>query len=212
MSRQDRQGARTPADLEYRYAFGKSFAELMGIANDARTSAEEAKKVSASVKETNDGIELKVKTMEGQLDGALALEIVEADDGSKYSRLSAGVDKMVFKSGDISIESEKFTLDEDGNATFSGELKAASGTFAGNVISESNQAFGGVHTAALQDGIVKITSPTATVLQEGVGYNTYVPVIELTHGGKTYVLAFLLNDDGSAAAVVKNKDDFATST
>lgn len=34
--KQDRQGARTPADLERKYKFGKQFAEIMGIATDAR--------------------------------------------------------------------------------------------------------------------------------------------------------------------------------
>lgn len=41
-SKQDRQGARTPADLEYKYNFGKTFAEIMGIATDARNTAEMA--------------------------------------------------------------------------------------------------------------------------------------------------------------------------
>lgn len=34
--KQDRQGVRTATDLERKYQFGKTFAELMGIANDAR--------------------------------------------------------------------------------------------------------------------------------------------------------------------------------
>lgn len=42
MSKQDRQGVRTPADLEMKYNFGKSFAEVMGIANDARDAADKA--------------------------------------------------------------------------------------------------------------------------------------------------------------------------
>lgn len=41
MSKQDRQGARTPADLERKYNFGKSFAELMGMATDAQKSISE---------------------------------------------------------------------------------------------------------------------------------------------------------------------------
>ena len=41
MSKQDRQGARTPADLERKYNFGKSFAELMGMATDAQKSLSE---------------------------------------------------------------------------------------------------------------------------------------------------------------------------
>lgn len=40
MSKQDRQGVRTPADLERKYNFGKTFAELMGIATDARDSVD----------------------------------------------------------------------------------------------------------------------------------------------------------------------------
>ena len=40
MSKQDRQGVRTPADLERKYQFGKSFAEILGIALDARESVD----------------------------------------------------------------------------------------------------------------------------------------------------------------------------
>lgn len=36
--KQDRQGVRTAADLERKYQFGKQFAEIMGIALDARDS------------------------------------------------------------------------------------------------------------------------------------------------------------------------------
>jgi hypothetical protein len=36
VSKQDRQGVRTPADLERKYQFGKTFAEIMGLVSDAR--------------------------------------------------------------------------------------------------------------------------------------------------------------------------------
>lgn len=39
-TKQDRQGARTATDLERKYQFGKTFAELMGIATDARNKAD----------------------------------------------------------------------------------------------------------------------------------------------------------------------------
>lgn len=42
MSKQDRQGVRQASDLEQKYNFGKSFAEIMGVATDARKKAEEA--------------------------------------------------------------------------------------------------------------------------------------------------------------------------
>lgn len=40
MSKQDRQGARTAADLERKYSWGKQFSEILGIANDARDSVD----------------------------------------------------------------------------------------------------------------------------------------------------------------------------
>ena len=43
---------------------------------------------------------------------------------------------MQFFTGELVIESDGFKLDKDGNATFSGELKAATGTFGGKVSSE----------------------------------------------------------------------------
>lgn len=36
MSKQDRQGVRTASELEQKYSFGKRFAEILGIATDAR--------------------------------------------------------------------------------------------------------------------------------------------------------------------------------
>lgn len=53
MSKQDRQGVRKPTDLEQKYNFGKSFAEVMGIANDAKTKAEDA---ADSVKKLDEGL------------------------------------------------------------------------------------------------------------------------------------------------------------
>jgi len=46
MSKQDRQGARTPADLVRRYNFGQSFAEAMGLANSAKADARSAKETA----------------------------------------------------------------------------------------------------------------------------------------------------------------------
>ena len=40
MSKQDRQGVRTPADLERKYQFGKTFAEIIGLATDLRESVD----------------------------------------------------------------------------------------------------------------------------------------------------------------------------
>ena len=42
----DQAGVRTAADIEQKYNFGKSFAKAMGIAEDARTVADEAKEAA----------------------------------------------------------------------------------------------------------------------------------------------------------------------
>ncbi len=52
LSKQDRQGVRTPADIERKYNFGKSFAEVTGIATDARTAAEQAQKATEKLDAT----------------------------------------------------------------------------------------------------------------------------------------------------------------
>lgn len=49
MSKQDRQGARTPADLERKYNFGQSFAEVYGLLTDAQRAVEEANKAVQSL-------------------------------------------------------------------------------------------------------------------------------------------------------------------
>ena len=45
MSRQDRQGARTVSEFEQRYQIGKTFSEIMGVANGARDLALETKRM-----------------------------------------------------------------------------------------------------------------------------------------------------------------------
>lgn len=79
-ARQDRQGARTPADLERRWNFGKKFAEVLGIATDARRSAEEAKTTADGVsrKLTQEEI-FNLLTNNGELQG-----LYRGDDGELY--------------------------------------------------------------------------------------------------------------------------------
>ncbi len=107
MSRQDRQGARTPADLEYRYAFGKSFAELTGIATDARGIAEEAKKVAVGATETSDGLSIHLKTMENELKAEMAMKVSTDAEGNLQSKIHIGADKLT-------IDTDNFSLTEDG--------------------------------------------------------------------------------------------------
>lgn len=49
-SKQDRQGARTVQDVERKYSFGESFAEVYNIATDAKKTAEKAEKTADEAK------------------------------------------------------------------------------------------------------------------------------------------------------------------
>lgn len=76
MSKQDRQGARTAADIERKYNFGKRFAEIMGIAEDAQEVAEEAKQ---AVDELDHDEIFKRLTDNGAIQG-----VFRGDDGQIY--------------------------------------------------------------------------------------------------------------------------------
>lgn len=89
-AKQDRQGARTVPDLERKYKFGESFAEVMGIATDARKAAELAQDAAEnpSAKLTQDEI-FNLLTNNGANQG-----IYQAEDGEIYfnaSYLKSGI-------------------------------------------------------------------------------------------------------------------------
>lgn len=79
-SKMDRQGPRTPADLEWRYNLGKTFAEVMGIATDARRLAEEATTQSITVDRLDiDGQQLNVKVDATNITGEVTAEQINAE-------------------------------------------------------------------------------------------------------------------------------------
>jgi hypothetical protein len=53
-AKQDRQGVRTAADVVARYNFGESFAEVMGIATDARKAADKAQAAAENAQNSAD--------------------------------------------------------------------------------------------------------------------------------------------------------------
>lgn len=58
MSKQDRQGARTTAQLEQEFQFGRSFADAMGLAKKAKDEAQEAKKATEDLDKKLDPTEI----------------------------------------------------------------------------------------------------------------------------------------------------------
>ena len=86
MSKQDRQGARTPADLERRYNLGKldkGFAEVMGVSTDARDAVD---RIASELRsEFNEQVTSLTRDTERIVLAALA-NYVNADDYEKLER------------------------------------------------------------------------------------------------------------------------------
>lgn len=90
MSKQDRQGARTVEDLERRLNYGERFSEVMGIANDARQTAEEALQ---SVTDMTQEQVFNALTNNGEAEG-----LYRSPDGQVY------INASYIKSGKISAD------------------------------------------------------------------------------------------------------------
>lgn len=73
MSKQDRQGARSIAEFMSRYNFGKSFAEMFGLVNDAKDAANRAQNAAEQTKQTVDNLDhdaiFNLLTNNGELQG-----------------------------------------------------------------------------------------------------------------------------------------------
>lgn len=111
-SKQDRQGARTAADIERRYNFGKSFAEVYNLVHDAQAGTEEA--VKALDEKLNSEEIFNRLTSYGTKQG-----IYRGDDGDVY------VNASYIKSGKLSaeyIDAENLTVNA---ANITGELVAS---------------------------------------------------------------------------------------
>lgn len=109
ISKQDMVAARTPADLERRYNFRKSFGEAMNLATDARKAAEEADRLAQEAKKAMEGLDqeevFRILTNDGENKGIYRDEngeiyinasyivsgILASKDGGTYFDLENGV-------------------------------------------------------------------------------------------------------------------------
>lgn len=151
-SKQDRQGARTTADLERKYKFGKTFSEVMGIATDSQRAAEKAASAVGDIdKKLNPTEIFNILTNNGQLQG-----IYKGDDGEIYINASFLVTGVI-KSPDGSI-----TIDLD-NGTAS--IKTSTETVDGKEVYSSVRP-STVSVTTVDDGT------TSMLCNDGVVTNT----------------------------------------
>lgn len=118
MSKQDRQGARTASDLERKYNFGKTFAELMGLANDARES------VDSLASELRNEITEQSTSLTRSAEEIAMKAISETTFADDIEALNTEVSELKVTSGKISLDFEKTEkkLDE-----VDGDLKSVIG-------------------------------------------------------------------------------------
>ena len=103
--KQDRQGARTATDLERKYNFGKTFAELMGIALDARESVDSLASTLRS--EMRDQVTSITRDTEKIMLSALESYVAKDDLGEVEKKLKS----------DLSIMSEKIAMNFESTIT-----------------------------------------------------------------------------------------------
>lgn len=153
-ARQDRQGARTPADLERRYNFGKKFAEVIGIAEDAQKAAEEAKTTADGVdqKLTHEEI-FNLLTKDGTLEG-----LYRGKDGNLYVNATYMVTGVL-----ASKDGESVVIDlDDGRATLTGSLTTEEAEDSDGYISRSQIRPGVVQVDGYRESDGRITQTKVT--------------------------------------------------
>lgn len=115
MNKQDLQGSRTPADLERKYNWGKSFSEVMGALIDVQRHVEES---------------------DALIEAELSLKIGRDENDQIVSMLNASANIINIKSNRLKIDSDYFKLAVDGtitatNANITGKVTANAGKIGG---------------------------------------------------------------------------------
>ena len=169
---------------------------------DMVTNEEVETKIAAAIEGIDFSVKLKNYATQEYVDGSLALKIVDAPDGSRYSQLATDVDKIIFNSGEVEIHSNNFTLTPEGSlqtgsiGTFTriedGEVMNASLSW--NMMNERN----GYDIAKLTAGTLQFAR-TSTDRADGNTGTSYATLCwnptkyETPNGGDTYRCVWEIN-------------------
>ena len=156
-SKQDRQGARTVTDLERKYKFGQTFAEVIGIATDAQEAANTAASGIDGLDEMLDQDEIFNRlTNNGQLQG-----IYRGEDGEIYINASYIISGII-----KSPDGKSLIIDLDnGSAMLTGTLKTQEETVEGNITAFSRvMPSSVVVTSQAKDQVTGVSNPIASVM------------------------------------------------
>lgn len=122
--KQDRTGVRTPAQLEQKYNFGKTFADMLGLINDSRDKSDKAisglqdleMQTSSELGRTTDEIYAQVKAISDDVNLLAQVKLSAGDVTIAVEReLEKGVDRVETKSG-YRFDADGLTISKSGEA------------------------------------------------------------------------------------------------
>lgn len=186
-----------PGDMvRVRVANGKAW--ITGNDSSPPTDDSAALQAIKEIRETNELIKAKAKASDGRYSkieqsvDEIVLEVGEVDEkasnaqdtangrmkadmSNKSSSIVIGSGKMTFNSNTLVVNSSKFKLDANGNATFAGSLNAATGSFAGLVSFKwilSANAYANVYIGDASKNapiymVAPLLGPSETLIQAG---------------------------------------------
>lgn len=126
--KQDRTGVRTPAQLEQKYNFGKTFADMLGLINDSRDESDKAisglqdeiTQTSTELSRTSEAVNVQASKVTELADdvGTLSNEVkmkldAEAIDIKVKAALENGVDRVETESG-YRFDADGLTISKSG--------------------------------------------------------------------------------------------------
>lgn len=138
----------TYADETIRAFSPATYTQIQNNANEIQLLAGDAANMQAELSLVPGQITAAVSALEGAVQASLALEIATDSQNRPYGKISANADYIEFDTGDLVINSSGFTLDANGNATFTGAVTATSLTLGAGVKIPASTGVSGLATVA----------------------------------------------------------------
>jgi hypothetical protein len=193
-AKQDRQGARTATDIERKYNFGKTFAELLGLINDARES------VDATGSALSSEIERQVTSLTRNTEEIIMGALTEYVKETELEEVRKTVSSQLKQTSEaISLEFEKTTEEL---TKVNGDLQSVAETlekhFDFTVDGLTIMAGGGSMNLLLDNDIIRfVKNGQEFGWWDGVDFHTGNIVVSLNERAQFGDFAFIPRSNGS---------------
>lgn len=121
--KQDRTGARTAVDLERKYNFGKTFAEMLGLINDSRDKVDavasglqdEIRQTATEIKRDTESIVAKATEKVEEIERSVELKVDASDLSIEFENRLNNVESVTTRTG-YRFDSEGLIISKSGTA------------------------------------------------------------------------------------------------